>query len=123
MKELADQYFDLRSRMWSAFEQLVRQGGRFTVPVDTFYPHGVAAPGLPVTTEKQSYFLSRELVADHDYSLHIGEDLIVGSGEVTFIDTDGRQHMIEPDILDLHWLAEIFRYCETGKREMHGASG
>lgn len=77
-----DRYLAFREGLWSEFAELVRRGGVFP-----------------------------ELVADPDYILHHGEDLIVATGEVTFEDADGVLRRIEPDILDLYWLSEMLDHA------------
>ena len=102
-----DKYISFREELWVEFENLVRIGAKFPKWLDVTYPRGENPKGLSLTTEGDSWFYAKELIADPDYSLHIGEDIIVGTSQVTFIDTDGKRHQIEPDILDLYWLSEL----------------
>ena len=106
MENFKKEYSDLRDRMWKSFDDLVRKGAKLRT-VDTRYPRGINPPGLDTCSEGDSYFLAAEIVADPHYNLHQGEDIIVGTGKVKFKDYDGNTHTIEPDILDLYWLAEI----------------
>lgn len=107
------QYLQLQTALWQDFEQLVRRGARFPALVDVFYRHGVVPAGLPLTTEGQAWFDAQELLADPDYVLLEGVDLVVGAGYVTFVDSDGKRHYMEPDIDDLYWLAQLLDSAVT----------
>ena len=106
MNNFKKEYLQLRERMWQSFEELVRKGAKLTA-VDTCYPRGVNPPDLITCSEGDSYFLAMEIIANENYGLHQGEDIIVGTNEVQFKDSDGNIHTIEPDILNLYWLSEI----------------
>lgn len=105
-------YLAFRSELWTAFEQLVRQGARFPQLQDVSYPQGENPAGLSVSTEGKSWFYATELLADPAYHLLVGEDLIVGTSPVTFLDTNEKTHQLEPDILDLYWLSELLDKSE-----------
>ena len=109
-----DKYISLRVELWREFENLVKRGAKFPELLDVIYPRGENPKGLSLTTEGDSWFYAKELIADPNYSLHIGEDIIVASSQVTFIDTDSQRHKIEPDILDLYWLSELLDNNEEG---------
>lgn len=102
-----NRYITLREELWKGFEELVRQGARFPELLFVTHPREENPIGLSVTTDGDNWFYAKELVADPEYNLHIGEDLIVATSEVTFIDTEGKKHRLEPDILDLYWLSEL----------------
>lgn len=106
-----DRYLAFREGLWSEFAELVRHGGKFPELVDVTCPRGMHPPGLGRTTQGDSWFYARRLVADPGYVLHLGDDLIVATGEVTFEDADGALRRIEPDILDLHWLSELLDHA------------
>jgi hypothetical protein len=101
-----DKYLSLREELWTEFEKMVRTGASFHGSTDTCIK-GYNPVELPKTTEGDSWFLAKEIIADPDYVLHLGEDIIVGTGEVDFRDTEGTVYRIEPDILDLLWLADL----------------
>jgi len=100
-------YLALRDEIWIAFEALVRRGARFPELADVTYPRGVNPAGLSRDTEGNSWFYANELLANPSYQLHRGEDLIVASNAVVFIDEAGTHHRLEPDTLDIHWLAQL----------------
>ena len=100
------QVLALRSSLWADFAALVRRGADFPQLREVFYPVGAHAPGLGRCTDGRYWFYATRLLANPQYRLLEGEDLIVGAGRVVFLDTDGRRHELEPDILDLIWLAE-----------------
>lgn len=102
-----DKYIALREELWKEFEKLVRKGARFPELLDVVYPKGKNPAGLSTTTDGDSWFYAKELLADSNYNLHIGEDIIVETTKVTFLDTNGKKHQVEPDILDLYWLSEL----------------
>lgn len=102
-----DKYKSFREELWIEFENLVKKGAKFPELLDVTYPRGENPIGLPLTTDGDSWFYAKELIADPDFSLHIGEDIIVGTSQVTFIDNYGKRHQIEPDILDLYWLSQL----------------
>lgn len=106
-----DRYLAFRESLWSEFAALVRRGGVFPELFDVTCPRGMHPPGLGRTTQGDSWFYAKRLVADPDYVLHLGEDLIVATGEVTFEDADGVLRRIEPDILDLYWLSEMLDHA------------
>ena len=106
MKHL-DKYLEYRAELWSEFENLVRQGAKFSEVVFVRYPRGENPKGLSLTTEGDSWFHANELVANPNYKLHIGVDIIVGTTPVTFLDLDDKPYLVEPDILDIHWLCEL----------------
>lgn len=101
-----DEYIALREKLWNEFEKLVRKGAKFPELLDVTYPRGINPDGLSIDTDGDSWFMAKELVANPDYVLHIGEDLIVGTGEVEFISTTGQHHKLVPDILDLHFVSQ-----------------
>lgn len=100
-------YLKLREEMWNAFDLLVKKGAKFPELIDVYYPIGTNPEGLMLTTDGRSKFLAKELVANPKYQMHIGEDMIVGTGLVTFIDVRGNHRELEPDITDTYWLAEL----------------
>ena len=102
-----EKYLALRDELWKGFEELVRNGATFSELLDVTYPRGMNPEGLSKNTEGDSWFHARQLLADPEYNLHIGENLIVGTSEVTFVDTHRKKHKLEPDILDLYWLSEL----------------
>jgi hypothetical protein len=102
-----DRYMAFREELWKEFEDLVREGTRFPELLDVTYPRGENPIGLSIDADGDSWFYSKELLADPGYKLHIGEDLIVATRKVTFIDTEDKKHRLEPDILDLYWLSEL----------------
>ena len=102
-----DRYLGFREELWQAFDQLVRKGATFSVPVDVRYPYGENPPELLLDTEGRSSFLAKGIKANSDYELHVGEDIIVGTGRVVFIDWYDTECELEPDILDLSWLSEL----------------
>jgi hypothetical protein len=102
-----DRYIALRDELWNEFEKLVRKGVKFPELLDVTYPRGENPKGLSLNTDGDSWFYAKELMANPQYNLHIGEDLIVATSLVTFIGVDGKEYQLEPDILDLHWLCEL----------------
>jgi hypothetical protein len=110
-----DKYIKLRDELWSEFESLVKVGAKFQNLLDVNYPRGQNPIGLSKTTDGDSWFFATEIVANAKYKLQIGEDLIVGTGKVTFIDVDGKKHKIEPDILDLFWLSNLIDNAQRTK--------
>lgn len=102
-----EEYIALRQKMWADFESIVRKGAQFPELLDVCYPIGKNPHGLSINTEGRCWFYATELIANSNYELHEGEDLIVATHEVTFIDTNDNTHVLEPDILDLYWLAEL----------------
>lgn len=106
-----DRYLAFREGLWSEFAELVRRGGEFPELVDVTCPPGMHPPGLGRTTRGDSWFYAKRLVADPGYVLHLGDDLIVATGEVTFEDADGGLRRLEPDILDLYWLSELLDHA------------
>lgn len=103
---------EFRAELWKGFEQLVRKGAIFPALLDVTYPRGENPVGLSVDSEGNSWFLAKELLAEPKYNLHFGEDLIIATSKVTFIDTEGKKHNLEPDILDLYWLSELLNKNE-----------
>ena len=93
--------------MWSAFEALVRKGATFPHLQDVTYPRGENPKGVSLNSDGDSWFYAQALVANQEYQLHKGEDIIIGTNKVTFIDTNEKEHTLEPDILDLYWLSEL----------------
>lgn len=102
-----DKYIKLREELWQEFEKLVRKGARFPELLEVIYPIGINPTGLSKTTEGNSWFYATELIANPNYNLHIGEDIITETTKVTFKDTNGKTQNLEPDILDLYWLSEL----------------
>ena len=102
-----EQYITLRQNLWNHFEQIVRKGAEFPELLDVRYPIGKNPHGLSVDTEGRAWFYATHLLDNPNYELHEGEDLIVATHKVTFMDTNDNTHVIEPDILDLYWLAEL----------------
>jgi len=106
-----DRYLAFSEGLWSEFAELVRRGAVFPELVDVACPRGLHPPGLGRTTQGDSWFYAKRLVADPGYVLHLGEDLIVATGEVTFEDADGGLRRFAPDILDLYWLSEVLDHA------------
>lgn len=102
-----ERYIKLRDDAWRAFEALVRQGAVFPALSAVTCPRGVRPPGLAINAQGDSWFYAKALKANPDYKLHIGEDLIVGTTPVVFIDAEGMSREVEPDILDLYWLSQL----------------
>lgn len=102
-----DKYISLREELWLEFEKIVRKGAKFPELLEVTYPRGENPKNLSLTTEGDSWFYAKELLANPDYSLHIGEDIIVEIAKVTFIDVNDKRHIIEPNVLDLYWLCEL----------------
>lgn len=103
-----DKYLEYRDELWEEFERTVRKGAELDIITAVYYPRGVKVRGLPTNTEGQRWFYAKEIIANPEYNLHIGKDLIVGTGKVTFVDAeDGRKHTLEPDILDTYWICEL----------------
>ena len=100
-------YLALRDEIWIAFEALVRRGARFPALADVTYPRGINPPGLSRDTDGNSWFYASALMANPEYQLHHGEDLIVGANPVVFIDQAEPQHRIEPNTIDVYWLAQL----------------
>lgn len=103
-------YYSFQEELWKEFEKLVRVGAKFPMLVDVWYEYGINPAGLSVDSEGKSYFLAKELVANPEYKLHeevTGKDIIVESGKVTFIDTDGKEHILEPEVTDLWWCSKL----------------
>jgi UTP-glucose-1-phosphate uridylyltransferase len=107
-----NKYIALREELWNAFEQLVRKGAEFPELIEVSYPKGENPEGLSITTDGDSWFYAKSLIANPSYNLHLGEDIIVATSPVTFMDIDDNTHTIEPDILDLYWLSELLDKSE-----------
>jgi hypothetical protein len=107
-----EQYITLRQNLWTNFEKLVRKGAAFPALLDVCYPIAKNPQGLSVNTEGRAWFYATHLLANSDYTLHEGDDLIVATHKVTFMDTNDNTHILEPDILDLYWLAELLDGAE-----------
>lgn len=105
--EYFDRYIKFREELWSKFEIVVREGITFPELLDVTYPKGENPKGVSVNTDGNSWFYAKELLADSDYNLHIGEDIIIATSKVTFIDAKGRKREIEPDILNLYFLSKL----------------
>jgi|GEM_PF-4708946 len=106
MGEYQDHLYKFQKELWKEFEKLVKVGAKLQA-TSVSYPIGINPDGLSRDSENRSYFLATELKSNPNYVLNIGEDLIVGTGIVEFKDSDGNSHRLEPDIVDLYWLAEI----------------
>ena len=100
-------YLRLREELWEQFAALVQVGASFPELIDVTYPHGVNPAHLPVDTEGRSWIQARSINSQPGYVLHRGEDLIIGTNPVTFVDTEGKPHQIEPDSLDIYWLSTL----------------
>ena len=100
-------YLALRDDLWQQFEALVKVGAHFPQWLTVTYPKGENPSGLSKTTEGDSWFFAIRLLPDPNFVLHVGEDLIVDTNPVTFVDVNGKKHLLKPDILDLYWLSEI----------------
>lgn len=102
-----DRYMELRTQLWDEFERLVKRGARFMPFVDVTCPKGVHPEGLSKNTEGESWFYAKGLVSNPTYKLHAGEDFVVATNSVVFIDINGRAHEFTPNVLDLYWLSEL----------------
>ena len=100
-------YLELRNELWKEFESQVRKGATFPELLDVAYPSGKNPPGLSVDTDGNSWFYAKALEKNPEYKLHSGEDLMVGTNKVTFVDTNDQRHEVEPDDLDLYWLSKL----------------
>jgi len=103
-------YYDFQEELWKEFEKLVRIGAKFPMLIEVWYEYGINPDGLSVDTEGRSHFLATELLANANYTLHeetTGKDIIVESGHVTFVDTEGTKRTLEPDITDLWWCSKL----------------
>lgn len=112
MKSYTDRIYELQDELWKKFDLIVKSGAKFPTLIGVEYPFGINPPGLIKTTEDRSYFLAKEIKSNPNYVMNIGEDLIVETGAVVFIGTDDEKHKLEPDVVDLHWLAELVDAAE-----------
>ncbi len=90
-----DKLYTLQNELWVEFDALVKKGALFPELLDVEYPYGINPPALSRTTEGRSHFYAKEMLADPNYKRHIGEDIIVDTGAVTSIDTEGQPHHID----------------------------
>ncbi len=104
-----DKYYKLRDEIWTEFENLVRKGAIFDYTVEFKCPRGVNPIGGTLDTEGDSWFKVTEIVADPEYKLHVGTDLMVGTSQVTIIfgKKKRKKYTIAPDIFALDWLCEM----------------
>ncbi len=109
MKNFKKRLYSFQDELWEEFNELVKKGAKISAHVR--YPRRVNPPGLMLDTEDYSYFLATEIIANPHYKMHLGEDLIIGTGKVEFVDSNGNTHIIEPEITDLHWLVEVLEYA------------
>lgn len=107
MSTYLEKYSTLQEELWADFTQLVRQGAIFPELQDVAYPLDIQPKGMSRYTDGRCWFYATRLLATPDYQLHLGEDLIVGTSPVRFMDTEHQVHELEPDILDLYWLASL----------------
>lgn len=107
MTTYREKYSCLQQELWTAFTLLVRQGAIFPELLDVVYPLGIQKQGLARDSEGRYWFYTYKLLAIPDYQLHQGEDLIVGTSHIRFMDSNHQVHELEPDIADLYWLASL----------------
>ncbi len=97
------------------FESIVRNGASFPSLISVEYPFGINPIGLSKTTEGRSWFFAKVIKANPNYQLEIGEDIVVAYGDVEFIDSEGNSHVLEPDLTDLYWVAEVLDNAEINE--------
>lgn len=102
-----EKYTSLQQELWVNFTLLVRQGAIFPELQDVAYALHVQSEGLSRDSEGRCWFYASRLLPMPDYQLHQGEDLIVATTPVRFIDTNNQVHELEPDIADLYWLSGL----------------
>jgi hypothetical protein len=102
-----DKVYKLRQELLDKFDLIVKKGAKFPTLIDVEYPYGNNPEGMMTTTEGRSTFLAKEIVANSKYNMFVGEDIIVSSGIVEFIESEGTKHLIEPDTEDLYWMAIV----------------
>lgn len=107
-----EKYSSLQQELWHGFTLIVRQGASFPELLDVVYPLGIQREGLSHDSEGRCWFYASKLLAMPDYQLHLGEDLIVGTTPVRFVDSKHQVHELEPDITDLYWLASVLDTAE-----------
>ncbi len=115
-----EHYFEFQEELWNKFEALVRSGAKFPELLEVTYPAGINPQGLIKTTEGHSSFLATKLVANPNYQLRpdIGpKDLIVEFNKVEFIDTKGKNHFLEPEVIDLYWVCCVLDGAEKGSKQ------
>jgi len=111
-----DRYIKFREELWAEFDAMVKQGAKFPELIDVTYPYGEKYEDLIIDSDGRYSFLAKELVPDPDYQMHIGVDIIVATGNVTFIDSMGQRRTLEPDIIDTYWLCQFLDAAAKYKR-------
>lgn len=106
MKKYQERLYNLQTELWVKFEALVKTGALLP-SISVEYPRGINPKGLYVDSEGISYFLASKLIANPNYILNNGEDLIISTNIVEFVDVEENTHKLEPNIIDLDWLAEL----------------
>ena len=99
METLHERFYKLRDDVWKEFEKLVQTGCDIEGELSTI-------------EYKDTLFIIKGILKDKNYSLHIGEDMIVGTSKIKvktaifqrnqFIEVELE---VEPDISDLQTLS------------------
>jgi hypothetical protein len=107
--------YQLQEEMMDLFEKLVFTGVKFPYPMDVL----VSAQEKPASAQETiggpSVFQSTGIVANPNYKMKIGENLTVAYGQVEFETEEDGIVSIEPELTDLHWLAELLDCAELLK--------
>ena len=102
-----DRYYQFRDEVWAKFEDTVKKGAVLFEITEVTYPRGINVKGLSKTTNGDCWFYAKSIIANPKYVMHLGEDIIIGTGKVTFVDIENKHHSLEPDIVNLDWLCKL----------------
>jgi hypothetical protein len=99
---LHEQYYDLREKCWKAFEDLVITGCDYVGQLEIIV--GKLRIRNKITSDTDTIII-KGIVANPEYSLHEGTNMIIGTNKIEVIMADDSIKKVTPDILSLDSLA------------------
>ena len=108
-------FIRLWNKIWNEFEKTVKVGTVLTQSVLVKYPRGIKVKELLNTTDGLSCFRAVTIIANPDCVMHIGHDIIVATGKITFVDFDVKYHHLEPDVINIDWICRLLDYSTKAK--------